>query len=98
MKIVAATFLICASILTIHFAAGASSGDRPAGVDARSWIPVSDKMGFVLTTPNTYPGGGGDNQVLLVAPPAEGYFMVRTGNGWQRIIIQDPIKGPGSEG
>jgi hypothetical protein len=24
--------------------------------------------------------------------------MVRTGNGWQRIIIQDPIKGPGASG
>jgi hypothetical protein len=39
-----------------------------------------------------------DRQALLLAPPAEGYFMVRTGNGWQRIIINDPIKGPGTEG
>jgi hypothetical protein len=39
-----------------------------------------------------------DRQSLLLAAPAEGYFMVRTGNGWQRIIIQDPIKGPGASG
>jgi hypothetical protein len=98
MKIMAATCLICASILTIHFAVGASSGDRPVGVDARNWIPVSDKMGFVVTTPNMYPGGGGGNQVLLLAPPAEGYFMVRTGNGWQRLVIVEPVKGPGATG
>lgn len=64
----------------------------------RDWIPVSDKMGFVVTTPDMYPGPGGGNQVLLLTPPAEGYFMVRTGNGWQRIIINDPVKGPGSSG
>jgi hypothetical protein len=98
VKIIAGIFLICASILTIHFAVGASSGDRPAGVDARNWIPVSDKMAFVVTTPNNYPGGGAGKQVLLLTPPAEGYFMVRTGNGWQRLVIVEPVKGPGATG
>jgi hypothetical protein len=99
MKAIAASLLILASVLAVHFANGASSPDRPAGIEGRDWIPVSDKMGFVVTTPHVFPPMPvRDKQPLLLAPPAEGYFMVRTGNGWQRIIIQDPIKGPGSEG
>ena len=98
MKAIATSLLILASVLTIHFALGASSPDRPAGVDAQHWIPVSDKMGFVVTTPRFYPPVVSDAEALLLADPAEGYFMVRMGNGWQRIIIQDPLKGPGTSG
>ena len=100
MKAIVASLLILASVLTIHFANGASTPDRPAGVDTQSWISVSDKMGFVLTTPKAYPGAlvTIDRQPLLLTPPAEGYFMVHAGNGWQRITIKDPLKGPGSSG
>jgi hypothetical protein len=100
MKAIAAILLVLASVLTIHFALGASSPDRPAGVDARNWIPVSDKMGFVVTTPQSAPGAlvTRDGQPLLLNSPAEGYFMVHTGNVWQRLVIQDPIKGPGTSG
>jgi hypothetical protein len=100
MKPIAASLLILSSILAIHFANGASGPDRPAAVDARHWIPVSDMMGLVVTTPQSTPGAlvTTDRQPLLLAPPAEGYFMVRTGNGWQRIIIQEPFKGPATSG
>ena len=100
MKLFAATLLILSTALTIHFALGASPSDRPAGVDAQHWIPVSDKMGFVVTTPQSVPGAlvTTDRQPLLLTPPAEGYFMVHTGNTWQRLVIQDPLKGPGSSG
>ncbi|HEY6620184.1 MAG TPA: hypothetical protein VIY68_11595 [Steroidobacteraceae bacterium] len=98
MKPIAAVLLILVSVLTIHFANGASPPDRPAGVAERDWIPVSDKMGFVVTSPHLYPGPGGDSQVLLLTPPAEGYFMIHNRNGWHRIIVENPIKGPGSSG
>jgi hypothetical protein len=98
MKVIYTAVLIIAFGLAIHVASGASSPDRPAGVAERDWIPVSDKMGFVVTTPHYYPGLGGGDQPLLLTPPAEGFFMVRTRNGWQRIIIQDPLKGPASSG
>jgi hypothetical protein len=52
MKAIAASLLILVSVLAIHLALGASGSDRPAGVDAQNWIPVSDKMGFVVTTPS----------------------------------------------
>jgi hypothetical protein len=98
MKAIAASLLILASILAMHFASGASPGDRPAGVEERNWIPVSNKMGFVVTTPRIYPMPMPDRQVLLLAAPAEGYFMVHTGNVWQRVTIKDPLKGPGTAG
>lgn len=99
MKAIAAALLILASVLTIHFANGSPTADRPAGVDAGHWIPVSDKMGFVVTTPSI-PGRRvtTDRQPLLLASPEEGYFMVHRGEVWQRIIIQDPFKGPGASG
>jgi hypothetical protein len=80
MKPIVAALLILASVFTtIHFALGASTPDRPAGVDAGHWIPVSDKMGFVVTTPSI-PGRRvtTDVQRLLLASPAEGYLMVPT--------------------
>jgi hypothetical protein len=98
MKAIAASLLVLASVLAIHFALGASSPDRPAGVDAQHWIPVSDKMGFVVTTPHFYPPVVSDAEALLLADPAEGYFMVHRGNVWQRVIIQNPLKGPGTSG
>jgi hypothetical protein len=98
MKAITAV-LILASVLTLHFANSASSPDRPAGVDAGHWIPVSDKMGFVVTTPSV-PGAlvTTDRQPLLLMPPAEGYFMVHTGDTWLRVMIKDPLKGPGASG
>jgi hypothetical protein len=56
-------------------------------------------MGFVVTTPGV-PGAlvTTDRQPLMLLPPAEGYFMVRSGIGWQRIAVKDPLKGPGSSG
>ena len=98
MKAIYTAVLILVSGLAIHLALGASDPDRPAGVAERDWISVSDKMCFVVTTPHYSPGLGGGDQPLLLTPPTEGYFMVRSGNGWQRIIIQDPLKGPGSSG
>jgi hypothetical protein len=57
-------------------------------------------MGFVVTAPQSVPGAlvTTDRQPLLLAPPAEGYFMLRAGDRWQRIMIKDPIKGPGTSG
>jgi hypothetical protein len=93
MKVISAAVLVLVLAFAIHLALGASSPDRPAGVDAQNWIPVSDKMGFIVTSSHPFPPPN-----VLLAPPAEGYFMVRTGNSWQRIIINDPIKGPSSSG
>jgi hypothetical protein len=62
-------------------------------VEERDWIPVSDKMGFVVTSSHPFPPGN-----VMLAPPTEGYFMVHTGNVWQRLTVKDPLKGPGTSG
>jgi hypothetical protein len=96
---VSATFLICASILTIHFAVGAAGGtDRPSGVAAPNWIPINDKLGFVVMPPDTSKVVSPDKQPLLLTPAASGYFMARSSIGWQRLVIVEPLKGPGATG
>jgi hypothetical protein len=74
-----------------------NAGDRPAGVDAQNWISISEEMGFVVTS-SQWLAPTPDKQALLLTRPAEGYFMVHTGNVWQRLTIKDPLKGPGSTG
>jgi hypothetical protein len=97
MKAITSVLLVLVSVLAIHFALGASSPDRPAGVDARNWVPVSETLGFVMTSSQTI-APAFDNQPLLLTPATEGYFMIRTSIGWQRLVIKDPLKGPGSSG
>ena len=51
-------------------------------------FPVSNKMGGIridLVPP--FPP-----RDVMLAPPAEGYFMVRTGNGWQRSSSKTPSR------
>ena len=98
MKIVAAAFLICVSTLTIHFAVGAAEPDRPAGVAASNWIPINDRLGFVVMSPDSSLVTTPDKQPLLLTPAASGYFMARSRVGWQRLVIVEPVKGPGTAG
>jgi hypothetical protein len=98
MKNIVAAFLICASTLTIQFATGAAGPDRPAGVEAPNWLPINDRLGFVVVPPAAYPVTTPDKQPLLLTPVASGYFMARSGVGWQRLVIVEPLKGPGDSG
>lgn len=42
--------------------------------------------------------GPPDTTILLLAPPTEGYLMVKRGSGWVRLVIVDPLRGPGASG
>jgi hypothetical protein len=66
MKAITASLIINASVLTIHFALGASTPDRPPGIEGRDWIPVSDTMVFVDTSPHPFPPAN-----VMLAPPGE---------------------------
>ena len=98
MKTISLALLIFASLLFLHFALGAASTDRPTGVAAQDWIPVSDKLGFVVVPPDVRAVVTPDKQPLLLTPAAAGYFMARTEHGWQRLVIVEPLKGPGAAG
>lgn len=87
--LVASTFSICAF--------GAEPLDRPIGIEAENWIPVSDKLGFVIvaTTEPAVPRIQQPNTLLLlnkVAPdaPAAGFFMIKSENGWRRLVVLSP--------
>jgi hypothetical protein len=42
-------------------------------------------------------GIGGVGGAVLI-PPISGYLMMRRGNLWQRVILVEPVKGPGAAG
>jgi hypothetical protein len=76
---------------------GQTAPNRPQGVSATQWIPISDRLGFVVL-PSASIGavaGSADPDVLLVKPPVEGYFMVKDKGGWSRVAITEPVFGPG---
>jgi hypothetical protein len=84
-----AAVLILASIITVHYVFADDTSDRPNGVDAKNWIKVSDRLGFVFET-SGFPSGGGDRQILLGRQPLRGYFSAKTPGGWQRLAIENP--------
>jgi hypothetical protein len=88
-KLLAVAVLILASVVTVHFVFADETSDRPNGVDAKNWMKVSDRLGFVFES-NGFPGGGGDRQILLARQPLRGYFTAKTPGGWQRLAIENP--------
>ena len=113
---------IAAAAITSFVAISGDAPDRPAGVAARDWIPVSDSFGIVLAhtaAPVTgsgnamealegpdgmilLPRGGSadmrPSNMLLLRPPVGGYFMVKGADGWTRLVVVEPVKGPGDAG
>jgi hypothetical protein len=87
-KLLAVAALILASIVTVHYVFADDTSDRPNGVDAKNWIKVSDRLGFVFES-NAFPGGG-DRQILLAKQPLRGYFTAKTPGGWQRLAVENP--------
>lgn len=58
------------------------------GPDGKSMIPLSRGSRFPA------PAG----QALLLKPPVGGYFMVKGAGGWTRLLVFEPLKGPGDAG
>jgi hypothetical protein len=95
MKSIATFF---AALLFTMCALGAEPTNRPIGVEPDKWIAVTDNLGFVVvaTTEPTIPKmqGAGDGQVLLnkvsPEPPAAGYFMIKSKEGWRRLVVMAP--------
>lgn len=100
MKRVAYAAVAVLSLSLISYTSVAANvPDRPAGVAAVDWIPVSDRLGIVLVHREaSMPVALPSSQPLLLKPPVSGYYMVRGANGWTRLIIVEPAKGPGDVG
>ncbi|HEY2675803.1 MAG TPA: hypothetical protein VGI65_02465 [Steroidobacteraceae bacterium] len=88
MQKLAIATIILASAIAAHFVFGADTLDRPTGVDAKHWIQVGDRLGFVVE-PMPYPMST-DRQVLIAKQPLRGYFSAKISGGWQRLSIENP--------
>ena len=89
--------VIIAALLVAAQALATEPGDTPPGVEGRNWIRVTENLGFVVVSIEptaTVPPGANADQLLLhevsPSPPAVGYFMVRSANGWRRLLVMTP--------
>jgi hypothetical protein len=109
--LMAAGAIALVSVVAVIHAVAADGPDRPLGVNASQWAPISDSLGVVIVPPPFAPLGpaapasadaprpsvqpmGG----AILAPPANGYFMVKRAGHWVRLVVIEPIKGPGDAG
>jgi hypothetical protein len=92
-----ATFFV--ALLFGVCALAAEPTNRPLGVEPENWIPLTDNLGFVVvaTTEPVIPqvqGATVSRQLLLnevsPEPPAAGYFMIKSGDGWRRLVVMTP--------
>jgi hypothetical protein len=90
-----------AFIAVVAVAAESGSESRPQGVSSRERIPISETLGLVIlpSQPHRESQPAQVNPTaLLLAPPANGYFMVKQSGRWQRLVVVEPIRGAGESG
>ena len=89
---------ILAMALTVSpFVHSSDAPDRPPGVAKDAWVPINDHVGFVVV-PYAKEPVRISPQVLLLTPPISGYFMLKSRSGWTRMVIVEPLRGPGEAG
>lgn len=98
MKLKATLLAAAAIALVASIAQAVNQADRPAGIEEKNWIQVSERLGFVLDQKGIQPAANHSRQVLIappervsaeLLPPAKGYFVVKTSGGWQRLVISE---------
>ena len=96
MKIASVAFVTMLFVATIALAI--DQADRPAGIAKEDWIQISERLGFVLDEQAAQPAANQSRQILIappgrvsaeLMPPAKGYFVVKTSEGWRRIAIAE---------
>jgi hypothetical protein len=89
--------VVAISLVVIPLVRGQGVPDRPPGVAGGAWIPLNARLGFVVApAEKAIPNAGGN--ALLLAPPVAGYFMIKGETGWSRVVIAEPLRGPGGAG
>jgi hypothetical protein len=67
-----------ASWLVLSLALAHPDAERPGGIAADAWIPLSPEAGFVVT-------GGAHSGKTAVGATVNGYLMARRGGTWLRL-------------
>jgi len=78
----------------------ANAPDRPPGIAPQQWIAINERVGFIIVPDNIQALGPSAvaAQLLLLTPSVAGYFVVKGPQGWIRMVVVEPIKGPGDAG
>ena len=95
MKTLAALVRGLAATFGTQCVSAADNAERPAGIEERNWIPISERLGFVVLAQKPPPGritavplpSGIVSAELM--PPEKGYFVVKTSMGWRRLVVTD---------
>jgi hypothetical protein len=72
---------------------GQSSADRPPGVDADRWVPISDTVGIVMRQSMTtsVPGFSPDRRMIVPGlRQGTGVLMVKVEGVWMRVDLALP--------
>jgi len=98
MKAFVASLVLFATAVGLSSALGAGAPDRPPGVAAEDWVPMGARVGLVIVRSDSSSVGAADRTGLFVQPPVQGYFMVKGRDRWSRLVVIEPLKGPGPAG
>jgi hypothetical protein len=98
MRALITLLILTSGALALSTAIGGDSPDRPPGVSAADWSPISASLGVVLAPHQDAAVVMGTPQDLLLGGATEGYFMVKQRGVWQRLVLVNPVKGPGPTG
>ncbi|HEV2701940.1 MAG TPA: hypothetical protein VGV09_09945 [Steroidobacteraceae bacterium] len=90
--------VVAISLIVVPLVRGQGVPDRPQGVAAGAWIPLNARLGFVVAPPDASRPHAAASNDLLLAPPVAGYFMIKGETGWSRVVLADPLRGPGAAG
>ena len=85
---------------------GVSAKEWAAISDSMGIVLVDQQptaMDAPIITPSPASGAGGNRNVggiggAALTPPVNGYLMVKLGSVWRRLVVIEPVKGPGSAG
>jgi len=89
--------ILAMALAVSPFVHSSDAPDRPPGVAKDAWVPINDRVGFVVVPPAVGPVRMSP-QALLLMPPVSGYFMLKSRSGWTRMVIVEPLRGPGGTG
>jgi len=103
MKALVRVISIVTIMLVTWVANAADSADRPAGIVARNWIAITERLGFVVVDdkkvfPPLVTGAllvPPDSVSAEHRPPRKGYFVVKTEAGWERLTVVAPSDSTG---
>jgi hypothetical protein len=94
------TFLTGLGLGHFHAARAESHGERPGGVAANRWLPISDDLGIVLDDPAPVADAaqrlharGAEDWSVVRTLPVKGQLVANIRGTWIAIDVNTPVSG-----